>query len=148
MDYTAAEILHNKEEPVVDNRPILTSARILASAIKQELSQSLPNVDLSSTESQASNIKEEDSVSHFKGKVPKNPREQSKNSKTSSASSSQNKAKKTPRTGSVKKKSKKSNTTKVKLEHKPSNDIPFRLERAKQRKEECDGEIMYFRSSH
>lgn len=147
VDYTAAEILHNKEETVVDNRPILTSARILASAIKQELSQSLPSVDLSSTESQASNIKEEDSVSHFKGKVPKNPREQSKNSKTSSASSSQNKAKKTPRTGSVKKKSKKSNTTKVKLEHKPTNDILFRLERAKQRKEEWDGEIIDLRSS-
>ncbi|KAG0685697.1 hypothetical protein C6P41_003921 [Kluyveromyces marxianus] len=147
VDYTAAEILHNKEESVVDNRPILTSARILASAIKQELSQSLPNVDLSSTESQASNIKEEDSVSHFKGKVPKNPREQSTNSKTSSASSSQNKAKKTPRTGSVKKKSKKSNTTKVKLEHKPTNDILFRLERAKQRKEEWDGEIIDLRSS-
>lgn len=51
-NYTAAEILHNPNDRVVDNRPIITNAKVLASAIKRELDsdreESFSDLDLSS----------------------------------------------------------------------------------------------------
>lgn len=142
-DYTAAEILHNKDESIIDNRPILTSARILASAIKQELSQSIPNIDAPSTETPS--IKEENDTA-FKGNVPKKPSTKSNKKRERRQRKEQHHPRPQRSSGSVKK-TNKILSRKVKLEPKSTNDILLKLEKAKQRKEEWDGEIIDLRSS-
>ncbi|CDO96062.1 unnamed protein product [Kluyveromyces dobzhanskii CBS 2104] len=141
-EYTAAEILHNKDELLVDNRPILTSARILASAIKKELSQTVSDITIPSQE--VPHIKTEEPG--FKGKVPKKPRKKPAKKKDNLQQKNEDELKSQSCTNSVKKPSRKQ-SRKVKIEPKFANDILLKLEKAKQRKEEWDGEIIDLRSS-
>lgn len=116
-DYTAAEILHDKTDSIVDNRPILTSANFLAKAIKLEVSRGATEID-STTESRFF-VKQE--------ALPLI---------TSTKSTKEKKRTQTKRI-----------SKKIKLEPKSGNDILKRLERAKQKKEEWDGEIIDLLSS-